>query len=88
VTVEAIPRPQAVDGVVDIDFDSRTLAVRLPDAAGGHVRSLWRQAHLALLRDEQLGVSVPGRVGGACVPGADRVGAHRPATRHRPRPAG
>jgi hypothetical protein len=55
VTVEALPQPLAVDAVVSVDADSRTLAVRLPDAAGGHAQSLWRQAHLALLTAERSG---------------------------------
>jgi hypothetical protein len=55
-TTEVLPSPLAIDAAVDIDFDSRTLAVRLPDAAaGGHATSLWRAAHLALLRAEQAG---------------------------------
>jgi hypothetical protein len=55
VTTEVLPSPLAVDAVVSVDFDSRTLAVRLPDAAGGHTQSLWRQGHLALLTAEQSG---------------------------------
>jgi hypothetical protein len=55
VTVEAVPRPQAVDCVVDVDYDSRTLAVRLPDVADGRTRSLWRAAHRALVAAEELG---------------------------------
>jgi hypothetical protein len=55
VTVEVLPSPLAVDGIVIADADSRSLAVRLPDAAGGHAQSLWRQAHLALLTAERSG---------------------------------
>jgi hypothetical protein len=54
-TSEVLPEPLAVDAAVDVDFDSRVLAVRLPDAAGGHTQSLWRQAHLALLAAERSG---------------------------------
>jgi hypothetical protein len=54
-TTEVLPSPLAVDAVVSVDFDSRALAVRLPDAAGGHAQSLWRQAHLALLAAERAG---------------------------------
>ena len=54
-TTEVVPSPLAVDGIVFADTDSRTLVVRLPDAASGHTRSLWRQAHQALLAAEQSG---------------------------------
>jgi hypothetical protein len=55
-----VPQPLAVDGVVYNDVGSRTLFVRLPDAASGHARSLWRQAHQALLRAEQSGWAANG----------------------------
>jgi hypothetical protein len=61
---EVVPRPMALDAVVDIDYASRTLAVRPPDVAGGHVRSLWRQAHLALLRAEELALLRPAELAG------------------------
>jgi hypothetical protein len=48
-------RPHAVGGVVYNDVVSRTLFVRLPDAASGHDRSLWRQAHQRLVAAEQAG---------------------------------
>ena len=54
-TTEVLPSPLAVDAVVSIDYDSRVLGVRLPDAAGGHTQSLWRAAHRALLTAEQSG---------------------------------
>jgi len=52
---EVLPSPLAVDAAVDVDFDSRTLAARLPDGAGGHAQSMWRQAHAALLAAERSG---------------------------------
>lgn len=52
---ERLPSPFAVDGVVVIDYAARVLAVRLPDSAGGHARSLWRQAHVQLVAAEQSG---------------------------------
>src|SRR5215213_4883306 len=48
-------RPHAVGGVVYNDVVSRTLFVRLPDAASGHDRSLWRQAYQRLVAAEQAG---------------------------------
>jgi hypothetical protein len=48
-------RPHAVSGVVYNDVASRTLFVRLPDAASGHDRSLWRQAYQRLVAAEQAG---------------------------------
>jgi hypothetical protein len=54
-TTEAVPQPLAVDAAVDVDFAGRALSVRLPDAAGGHERSLWRSAHQALLAAERSG---------------------------------
>jgi hypothetical protein len=52
---ERLPQPLALDGVVVIDYAARVLAVRLPDSAGGHARSLWRQAHVQLVAAEQSG---------------------------------
>jgi hypothetical protein len=45
----------AVDGAVTADYEARTLAVRLPDTAGGHAMSLWRQAYGQLRAAEEAG---------------------------------
>jgi hypothetical protein len=50
--VERLPTPLAVEGAVAIDNPSRTLAVRLTENAGGYESHLWRQAHGALLREQ------------------------------------
>jgi hypothetical protein len=50
---EGLPQPMAVDGVVTADYAARTLAVRLPDSAGGHAVSLWRQAYGQLRKAEE-----------------------------------
>jgi hypothetical protein len=52
---ERLPSPMAVDGVVTPDYEARTLAVRLPDSAGGHSLSLWRQAYGQLRRADEDG---------------------------------
>jgi hypothetical protein len=52
---ERLPSPRAVDGVVVIDYAARVLAVRLPDSARGHARSLWRQAHVQLVAAAESG---------------------------------
>ena len=52
---ERIPTPLAVDASVTADIASRTLAVRLADAASGYERHLWREAHAALSREEDRG---------------------------------
>ena len=56
-----LPQPLALDGVVYSDVSTRTLFVRLPDAAGGHARSLWGQAYQQLRKAEESGraASVP-----------------------------
>jgi hypothetical protein len=53
--VEALPQPQAIDGVVFVDAVERTLFVRLPDTAGGYERLLWTQAWQALRRAQEAG---------------------------------
>ena len=57
----------AVDCVVVVDYESRVLAVRLPDTAGGHSRSLWNQAYRQLRAAEEAGwpASHPWLWGGA-----------------------
>lgn len=52
---ERLPSPQALHAVVTPDYEARTLAVRLPDIAGGHAVSLWRQAYGQLRRAEESG---------------------------------
>jgi hypothetical protein len=52
---ERLPSPMAIDCVVINDVATRTLVVRLPDSAGGHVRSLWGQAFHQLRRAEEEG---------------------------------
>ena len=51
----AVPDPVAVEGVVFNDVGTRTLIVRLPDAANGYTRMLWRAGHQALVKAEQSG---------------------------------
>jgi hypothetical protein len=64
---ERLPSPMAIDCVVIIDYTARVLAVRLPDSAGGHVRSLWGQAYHQLRRAAEDGwpASYPFLWGGA-----------------------
>jgi hypothetical protein len=74
-------RPHAVGGVVYNDVVSRTLFVQLPDAAGGHDRSLWRQAYQRLVAAEQAGwpLSAPGC--GRMLPASSRLLTVCPAMR-------
>jgi hypothetical protein len=55
VTTEVVPSPVATDGVVFVDVATRTLVVRLPDAADGYTRRMWREGHAALVKAEQSG---------------------------------
>ena len=48
-----VPQPYIVDGVVDIDTPSRTLAVRLSELEKGYGRLLWREAHRQLRASEE-----------------------------------
>jgi hypothetical protein len=52
---ERLPSPMALDGVVTVDYAARVFAVRLPDSAGGHAMSLWRQAYAQLVAAERSG---------------------------------
>jgi hypothetical protein len=45
---ETIPSPLVVEGVVLTDVLARSVAVRLPETAGGGDRMWWRTAHTAL----------------------------------------
>jgi hypothetical protein len=52
---ERVPSPVAVDGTVDIDIPSRTLAVRVSERESGYNRLWWREAHTALTTAEETG---------------------------------
>lgn len=52
---EVLPEPQAIDAVVFVDAVERTLTVRLPDAAGGYSKLLWRDAWQALRQGQEAG---------------------------------
>ena len=45
---ERVPSPVVVDGTVDIDVPSRTLAVRVSERESGYNRMWWKEAHTAL----------------------------------------
>ena len=45
---EKLPQPVALDGVVINDLPSRSLSVRLPEAASGYEKLWWKQAWLQL----------------------------------------
>jgi hypothetical protein len=55
IATERIPRPIAVDGVVTNDVLARTLVVRRPESLSGYQLLLWREAHGALARAEEIG---------------------------------
>ena len=67
--VERVPSPLAVGAAVTIDVPSRTLAVRLSETAGGYEQHLWREAHSALLRDQDSGWRGSGPVVWCSAPG-------------------
>lgn len=50
-----LPQPLAISAPVTVDFANMALVVRRPDAAGGYERLLWREAHQALVKAEELG---------------------------------
>ncbi|HEY6810417.1 MAG TPA: hypothetical protein VIZ70_04760 [Propionibacteriaceae bacterium] len=50
-----LPQPLAINAPVTADFANMALIVRRPDAAGGTERLLWREAHQALVKAEELG---------------------------------
>ena len=52
---EKLPQPLAVTAPVTVGFAGMALVVRRPDAAGGHEKLLWREAHQALVKAEELG---------------------------------
>jgi hypothetical protein len=52
---EALPQPQAIDGVVWIDAVERVLTVRLPDQVGGYEKFLWTQGWQQLRRAQEAG---------------------------------
>jgi hypothetical protein len=70
---ERIPQPQAVDGVVDIDIATRTLIVRRSELANGYTRLLWREAHRALVADEETGWRNAQPVWASTVGAGDRI---------------
>ena len=45
---ETVPQPLVVEGVVLTDALARSVAVRLPETAGGGDRMWWRTAHTAM----------------------------------------
>ncbi|HEY6685840.1 MAG TPA: hypothetical protein VI094_06465 [Propionibacteriaceae bacterium] len=50
-----LPRPRAIDGVVENDISNRTLIVRRPKHITGYEAFMWRQAHEALVLAEERG---------------------------------
>lgn len=73
-TVEALPRPQAVDAVAFVDTLTRTVTVRLPDTASGYTKLLWRDAWTRQRRSMEAGWPPSGSSWLYCdVPGARRV---------------
>ena len=52
---ERLPQPKAITAPVAVDFANMALIVRRPDAAGGSEKLLWREAHAALVKAEELG---------------------------------
>jgi hypothetical protein len=50
-----LPQPLAITAPVTVDFANMTLIVRRPENAGGYEKLLWRQAHEALVKAEELG---------------------------------
>src|SRR5215203_4232360 len=78
VAPERVPSPLAVDAAVTADIPSRTLAVRLSEAAGGYEQHLWREAHAALLRDQESGWRMSGPVVWCSAPGHPNVVAAAP----------
>jgi len=50
-----LPQPLAFSAPVTVDFANMALIVRRPDAAGGSEKLLWREAHAALVKAEELG---------------------------------
>jgi hypothetical protein len=50
-----LPQPLAITAPVVNDVANMTLIVRRPDAAGGSEKLLWREAHAALVKAEELG---------------------------------
>jgi hypothetical protein len=50
-----LPQPLAITAPVTVDFANMALIVRRPDAAGGSEKLLWREAHAALVKAEELG---------------------------------
>jgi hypothetical protein len=50
-----LPQPQAIHAPVTIDFANMALIVRRPENTGGYEKLLWRQAHEALVKAEELG---------------------------------
>ena len=52
-----LPQPSAISAPVTVDFANMALIVRRPDTAGGYERLLWREAHAALVKAEEVGWS-------------------------------
>jgi hypothetical protein len=50
-----LPQPLAIAAPVTVDFANMALIVRRPEAAGGSEKLLWREAHAALVKAEELG---------------------------------
>jgi hypothetical protein len=50
-----LPQPLAISAPVTVDFANMALIVRRPEAAGGSEKLLWREAHAALVKAEELG---------------------------------
>jgi hypothetical protein len=50
-----LPSPVAIRAPVTIDIANMSLVVRRPDSAGGYEKLIWREAHGALVKAEELG---------------------------------
>jgi hypothetical protein len=70
---ERLPSPVVVDGVVDYDTATRTLAVRLSELEQAGGRTLWKECHAALRRSEEAGWRGQHPIVYASAPGAFQV---------------
>jgi hypothetical protein len=65
-----LPQPLAISAPVTVDFANMTLTVRRPENVGGHAALLWREAHAALVKAEELGWPTGTRMVWGSAPGA------------------
>jgi hypothetical protein len=50
-----VPSPVAICAPVTVDIAAMSLVVRRPENAGGYEKLIWREAHRALVKAEELG---------------------------------